>query len=129
MFWIIAIAVNILIAWTNDLIRRDAIKKHIVRSIHHGWWAFLYTGLCMIPYLIDKNWFEVASVLPLHISVFPVFFNWFSDKTLSPFRLSRTSTAISDRFMVWIGLKSAEGVNIAGFILSAGLMIYYYIKF
>lgn len=83
----------------------------------------------MIPFYWNKNWYEVGGLVLLHISVFWVSFNWIEDNERSPFRISTTSTAITEQAMVKLKLKSAEVPVIGGFILSVALELYYLIKF
>lgn len=87
-------------------------------AIRHGWWAAAYGALIAIPYLFFKDWLLVGSLALLHLSVFPVVYN--IKAGLPAFFLSKTTTALTDRLMVWIGLTSTEIVNflaLAGSIL------------
>lgn len=118
--WFVYVGVNIGLAEWNNLIRVERIKAGNKKQIEHFWWGLFYGALCAPMYWPGGVWF-VGSVLLLHISVFPVFFNRASD--LPAFHLSKTSTAITDRIMVWLGLTSTEWVNIGAFILSIGLLI------
>jgi hypothetical protein len=67
------------------------------------------------------GWWFIGSILLLHLSVFPVAYNRLAAP--STFYLSKTTTALTDRIMSWLGMKSTEWVNIGAFILSIGLLI------
>lgn len=118
--WLVGVLINICIAELNDRTRRKRIAAKNTKQINHPLWAAIYCTLCAIPIYISRNWEEAISILLLHISVFPVAYNVFSGE--STFNLSKTTTAWSDKFMVRIGLKSTEEVNIIAFCISVILL-------
>lgn len=118
--WLIYVAVNICIAELNDKTRRKRIANKTYKQINHPLWAAIYCALCAIPIYISRSWIEALSILLLHISIFPVAFNRFSD--LPAFHLSPTSTAITDDIMRRLKLKSTEEVNIIAFYISVILL-------
>jgi len=130
------ILLNVLIAKINDTVRRHRIKNGIKKQINHPAWAVFYTACCAVPYfLIDVDSFHVwfipikviwpflFALLAQHLSFFPVAYNLISDAP-SIFFLSKETTAKTDQFMVRMGLKSTESVNIAALIVSVAAFIY-----
>lgn len=117
--WLLYTGINIAIAEWNDTVRRSRIKAGNPRQIEHFWYWLGYCLLCLPVYLISESWVELLSILLLHISVFTVSYNRFSD--LPAFNLSKTSKAITDRTLVKIGLKSYAPVAIPAFIISLAL--------
>ncbi len=117
MVWVLFLFINVGLAWWNNKLRLQAIATKSNDAIQHGWQGFLYFILCSVPFIASHfNWFFLASLLLLHISIFPVAFNLYSG--VPTFNLSKTSTALTDRFMVWLGLKDTEDVNICAMALS-----------
>jgi hypothetical protein len=114
--WFVFVAINILVAESNDATRRRRIANKNTKQIEHFWYALGYCILCGIPFYISRNWWELGSLLLLHISIFPCAYNFFSDNNL--FHLSPTSEALTDRTMRQLGLKSTEEVNIIAFCIS-----------
>lgn len=119
--WFILAVANIGIAEWNDSVRRARIANKNPKQIEHFWYGLGYVLLCGIPFYISRNWFELGSLVLLHLSVFPVAYNRFAD--LPAFHLSSTSSSITDKLMVKIGLKSTEEVNIISFCLSILLVV------
>lgn len=119
--WLVFVVICVILAEWNDAIRRRRIAKGNPKQIEHFWWAAGYGIPCGVIWYISRSWLEVGSLALLHISIFPVAYNHFAEQPA--FHLSRTSKAFSDRFMVWIGLKSTEAVNIPAFALSIALTI------
>ena len=119
IIWVLCIILNILFAAIHSVLTKENSK------ILHGVWGFIYALICAIPFLIvDFNFKAVElyiSLVLLHLSVFPVVYNSFME--LPPFNLSKTTTALTDRFMVYIGLKNTAIVNIGAFIVSITLLI------
>lgn len=126
VIWLLFMLINSLIAESNDQTRRNRIKKGNKRQIEHFWYGLGYGILCLIPFYISRNWWELISLLLLHISVFPVAYNVFGG--LKPFNLSTTSDAITDKIMVKLGLKTTKWVNIITLILSIGLLFFQILK-
>ena len=122
--WIIFVILNIVIAKSNDITRRKRIANKNSKQIEHFWYGLGYGILCAIPYFLLKSYTELFSLLLLRISVFPVFYNFYSK--LPIFNLSKTTTSITDRLMVKLGLTSTKWVNIIAFVLSIILLIYGY---
>lgn len=120
--WFIFVGVNIVVAESNDSTRRRRIANKNPKQIEHFWYALGYLLLCGIPFYISRNWWELFSLLLLHLSIFPCAYNLFSGNPL--FHLSPTSNAITDRFMRWCRLKSTEEVNIISFCLSIIFVVF-----
>jgi hypothetical protein len=110
------IAVNIFMAWENNWVRVRRIKAGNPKQIEHPIYGAAYCIICGLIYFKSDLWL-VASVLFLHLSVFPVCYNKFSNAP-SLFYLSKTTTAWTDRTMVRIGIKDTEDVNISALIIS-----------
>lgn len=119
--WVVFILINIGIAEWNDHVRRVRIRLGDPRQIEHPWYALLYCALCYPVFYISNSWVELISILLLHISVFTVAYNRFSDNPA--FNLSRTSKALTDRLLVSLGFKSYELVAVTAFCISAVLFI------
>lgn len=117
--YILFIMLNVGIAWLHNQLRIRAIKNG-KKAISHGWWAMIYAGICAIPIYWFPDWCFYIALGLLHLSVFPVAFNLYS--RIPAFHLSQTSTAITDRLMVRIGLKDTETVNVIAQLLSIGLL-------
>ncbi len=119
--WIAYCGINVFIAWVNRRIveYREMVKN--TKQINHPLWAAIYCAACLPMWFILHSWWFMGALVFLHISIFPVAFNRYSD--LPAFNLSKTTTAITDKIMVKIGLKSTEAVNIGAFLLSIGLLI------
>ena len=118
LLYIALMGVNIGIAAINVGVVADRIKVGDTRQINHFIWGLIYLAPCAPLYFINHWLFY--SVIPLHLSIFPVSYNLFRE--LPPFNLSKTSKALTDRFMVKIGLKSTETVNLAAQLLSFFLL-------
>lgn len=114
--WFIFVAINIFVAEWNDSTRRRRIANKNPKQIEHFWYALGYLLLCGIPFYISRNWWELASLILLHASVFPVAYNLWSGHPT--FYLSPTTKSLFDRTLAKIGLKSTEEVNIISFCLS-----------
>lgn len=114
--WVIFAVGNIGIAEWNDTVRRKRIANKNPKQIEHFWYGLGYCILCGIPFCISRNYWELFSLLLLHLSVFPVSYNLFSGQPT--FNLSKTSQALTDKIMVRIGLRSTEEVNIISFCIS-----------
>ncbi len=114
--WFVFIAINIFIAEWNDSTRRHRIANKNPKQIEHFWYGVGYCVLCGIPFYISRNWWELFSIVLLHLSIFPCAYNFFSDNNL--FHLSPTSSALTDKTMRQWGFKSTEEVNITAFCLS-----------
>lgn len=119
--WGLFFLANIAIAEWNDTVRRNRIKKGNPKQIEHFWYGLGYGLLCGGVFYISRSWIELISILLLHISVFTVAYNRFSD--LPAFNLSKTSKAITDRLLVKLRLKSYEPVAVPAFCISATLLI------
>lgn len=115
-------AINIGIAEWNDTVRRRRIKNGNPKQIEHFWYGLGYGILCGGVFYIFRSWTELGSILFLHISVFTVAYNRFSDNPA--FNLSKTSKAITDKALVKIGLKSYAPVSIPAFAGSTALFIF-----
>lgn len=124
--WGLFFFVNIAIAEWNDTVRRKRIKKGNLKQIEHFWYGLGYCLLCSGVFYISRSWIELLSILLLHISVFTVSYNRFSD--LPAFNLSRTSKAITDRLLVRLGFRSYEFVAVSAFCISVTLFILQFFK-
>lgn len=114
--WAIFSVGNIALAEWNDTIRRNRIKEGNPKQIEHFWWGLAYCICCGAVFYISRNWWQFFSLLLLHLSIFPVSYNLFAGQPT--FALSKTSKAITDRWMVKLGFKSTEEVNIISFCIS-----------
>lgn len=124
--FLIYAGINIGIAYWNNQTRLKRIKNKDLRQINHPVWAGIYAILCVPAYFIFHNiWFLIALVF-LHISIFPVAYNLFSK--LKPFNLSKTTSAITDRIMVALGLKNTALINVVGFLSAISLIIIAYLQ-
>lgn len=121
IIWFGFVIINVCVAEWNDTVRRNRIISGNPKQIEHFWYGLGYCLLCGAVFYISRSWLELASILLLHISVFTVAYNRFSD--LPAFNLSKTSKAITDRTLVRIGLKSYAPVAIPAFIISLVLFI------
>jgi hypothetical protein len=110
LVWIGFVLVNILIAKLNSDTVQARIDAKDTRQINHPLWAGAYALLCVPAYIFFREWYFIGSIILLHLSVFPVLFNIFRGNPA--FYLSKTTTAVTDQFMVSLGLKSTEAVNI-----------------
>lgn len=119
--WVIYVFLNVGIADENNDVRLKRIASGNPKQIEHFWYALGYTAACSVWFLIFKEWFFFSSLLIIHLGIFPTAYNIFSK--LPIFNLSHTSTAISDRIMVKIGLKNTAIVNIAATALSIIFLI------
>jgi len=114
--WFLFVGANIGIAEWNDSTRRRRIANKNPKQIEHFWYALGYLLLCGIPFYISRNWWELASLLLLHPSVFNTAFNIFSGKP--SFYLSPSSQSLFDRTLIRMGFKSTEEVSIITFCVS-----------
>lgn len=119
--WLGFNALNIVIAEWNDHVRRVRIRLGDPRQIEHFWYGLGYGLLCGGAWYISRSWIGFFSILLLHISVFTVAYNRFSDNPA--FNLSRTSKALTDRLLVKLGFKSYEVVAVSAFCISVVLFI------
>jgi hypothetical protein len=124
ILWVVYILGNVALGRWHGYLRTRAVAKGQTIAIRHGWWGLLYAGLCAIPVVWSHSWYEYGSLILLHLSIFPVTYNLASG--ISMFNLSKTSTAITDRLMVWTGLKDTEVVNISAMVASGILLIIHY---
>lgn len=106
--------INILFAWINRNIVQSRMSTG--KQINHFAWGSYYTVLCGLAYLWQHDWFLVSSIVLLHLSIFPVFYNRF--RGLYTFNLSPTSKAITDKIQVAIGFKNSKVANIGSQIIS-----------
>lgn len=120
--WVIFAVGNIGIAEWNDSIRRKRIANKNPKQIEHFWYGLGYGILCGAVFYISRNYWELFSLLLLHLSVFPVAYNLFSD--LPGFHLSLSTKAVTDRIMRTIGLKSIEEVAIISFCISITFVMF-----
>ena len=119
--WNAYFLLNVIFAWWNvDIVHRNQ-KIGKTAQINHFLWAAFYFSLCATQWFLFHDYYFIASILLLHLSVFPVVYN--RDMGLPAFWLSKTSKALTDRIQVSIGLKSSVVVNIGAFILSIALLI------
>jgi len=118
--YLLGLLINVSMAWLHNQLRLAAIKKG-TKAISHGWWGLLYCGLCSIPLIWIHDFYFVGSLVMVHLSAFPVALNTFAG--IYPFSLSKTSTAITDRMMVSLGLKDTEIVNVAAQLVSFTLLL------
>jgi hypothetical protein len=119
--WLGFAALNIGIAWWNDHVRRVRIRLGDPKQIEHLWYGLGYSLLCGGVWYRSRSWIDFFSILLLHISVFTIAYNRFSDNPA--FNLSRTSKALSDRLLVSLGFKSYEFVAVSAFCISVVLFI------
>lgn len=112
---------NILLGWWNVEIVMSRIVRVDKRQIEHGWWSIGYLLLCLPMTFIFNSWLAL-SVMMLHLSVFPVSYNLF--RGMPTFYLSKTSSAVVDKFMVRMGLKTSEVVNMIAEAIAIGLFIF-----
>ena len=115
--YIFLIALNILLAYSNNKVRLKRIKEKNYKQIEHFWYALVYTVLCLgLSGGYRINPYHFVSFLLLHLSIFPCAYNVFYGNPV--FYLSKTSEALTDRVMVKIGLKDTKGVNLTALIIS-----------
>lgn len=131
LLWIILIfllwhAVNIFLAWQNKQLVQKRLNHKDFHQVEHFLWGLMYAALCVPWYFIFGLWFTLA-LIPLHLSVFPIAYNDY--RGMTPFNLSKTSKASTDKLMVKIGLKSTEGVNLASEGLSIIFLIITILKY
>jgi hypothetical protein len=119
--WFGFVLINICIAEWNDRVRRIRIRIGNPKQIEHFWYGLGYCLLCYGVFYISGSWIEFVSILLLHISVFTVAYNLFSDNPA--FNLSKTTKALTDRLLIKLGFKSYEFVAITAFCISAVLFI------
>lgn len=119
--WLGFILVNIAVAKWNDRVRRIRIRIGNPKQIEHFWYGLGYCLLCGALFYKSRNWAQLGSILLLHISVFTVAYNRFSDNPA--FNLSKTTKALTDKTLVKIGLKSYAPVAIPAFAVSLALFI------
>lgn len=118
--WCLYIILNVLWAWLNSVITKDKERTY------HGWSASIYIIICSLPtFFAPWSWIIkilfTISILLLHGSIFPVWYNEF--RKVKPFNLSTTTTAIFDRIQVKLGLKTSILFNVLCLILSISLVI------
>lgn len=111
--------INIFIAWQNKQIVQKRIDHKDLTQIEHFWWGFGYLLICLPFYWVFNLWFALA-LIPLHLSIFPVAYNDY--RGLTPFNLSKTSKAITDKIMVRLGLQNTLLVNFGAEALSLILL-------
>lgn len=127
IIWLCFHCINALIAYINNHERLEHIATKNPAQVDHPLWGFLYGATCAIQWYFNKeNWWLVGSILLLHISIFPVIYNLFSDVPV--FNLSKTTSAITDKLMVKIGLKNTAIINITAYVISATLLVLSIIK-
>jgi hypothetical protein len=102
-----------------DYRKRTGDKK----QIQHGIWAVIYCALVAPMWFIAHDWWYMASLMLLHFYIFGGAYSWIVNGN-SPFYLSKTSSAITERLMVWLGFKSTE----TPYLISAVTGIYFLIK-
>jgi hypothetical protein len=125
-FWIIVayafyVYANIGIAEINRNIVRMRQHQGNPKQIEHPLWATIYCMLIAPSWFWLHSWYYVLALLLLHLSVFPVAFNMYMGEEM--FHLSKTSKAITDRIMVWMGFKDTFIVNAVALIISITLFI------
>ena len=111
--------VNVFLAWQSKQSVQRRINHKDLSQLNHFTWGLLYAGICALSFKF--GWLFVASLIPLHLSIFPIWYNLF--RGLELFNLSRTSKASTDKIMVRMGLKSTEVVNFAAELLATALLI------
>jgi hypothetical protein len=115
--------INILIAWINDRIVTMRIANKNPNQINHFLWGAIYLATVIpIYFLFPKPAWLMGAIILLHLSIFPVSYNLFRGN--APFALSKTSNAVTDKFMVDVGLKDTEIVNIGAEIIAIVLVIF-----
>ncbi len=130
--WVVFAIGNIFMAKWHVNIRDKAIAQKKKIAILHGVWAIAYiviSFLPMIPHWLTSKW--MCSLLGfsfamLHASIFPVYYNKYSN--FPDFNLSKTSTSFFDRAQVWLKFKTSKFVNVAAFILSISSLIFFILK-
>lgn len=115
--YILFAAINILMAAIHDAIRRHEISIARFRPIHHGYWA---AGYLLATGLLWPAWPLMIAVILQRLALFPLAFNFFAEKPL--FNLSKTSKALTDRLLLWVGFRSTEIVTIVALVLSIVLL-------
>lgn len=122
IIWFGFILANALIAYLNNVERVDHIHNSDTSQVNHPLWGFIYSILVFGEWFFnDKNYFIAVSILLQHISFFPVIYNLITDVPV--FNLSKTSSALTDKLMVKIGLKNTAIVNISFGLISFILLI------
>lgn len=120
VLYIVWLVLNIAIAWLHNQLRINAIAAGR-KAISHGWWALVYAAICLVPMHWLLDWKYYLALILLHLSVFPAALNSFFGVDL--FHLSVTSTALTDRFMVKVGLTDTAAVNTIALFASILLMV------
>lgn len=126
LVWIGFAIGNIALAEWNNTARLHRIATNNPKQIEHFWYGLGYGILCGGIFYISRNYWELFSLLLLHISVFPIAFNLFCE--LPAFHLSKTSAAKTDQIMVKMGLKSTEWVNLSAFLISIAFVVLQILK-
>lgn len=130
IIWIIFVALNI--GWgilTSYIVNKQKESK-TYKSIQHGWWGLAYAILMscsLIFFKLGINLYSLlVSLMLLHLSIFPAVYNL--KQNLYIFNLSKTSKALTDRFIVFVGLKNTKIINYSALLISISLLIYTIIK-
>jgi len=125
-FWLLFVLINILLAEWNNSVRLKRIANKNPKQIEHFWYGLGYGILCAIPFYISRNYWQLFSLLLLHLNVFSVSYNLFSE--LPAFHLSLSTKSVTDRVMRAIGLKSIEEVAIISFCISTVFLMFQLFK-
>lgn len=120
ILFIIYVLINVLIAKINAATVAHRIAVKDTRQINHFAWGLYYAAACAVPLFWKVDLLLIASFVPLHLSIFPVFYNLF--RGLYAFELSKTSNALTDKLMVKMGLKDTEVINVCCMVLSVILL-------
>lgn len=108
--YLLAIALQLLIAYINNEERLRDIKAGITTQVNHTLWLAIWTVPCI--FLAVYNIRLAVSIWLLHGCVFPVFFNIMSK--LPAFNLSVTTTAKYDRTVKvavdWLNKKLTDPI-------------------
>lgn len=107
--------VNIPLAYWNVEIVMNRIIDGNKKQIEHFWWGLGYAIICLPQYFLFGGWFLIAIIIP-HLTIFAPMYNHY--RGFEPFTLSKTSSSLTDRFMVRIGLKDIEGACILAELLA-----------
>jgi hypothetical protein len=116
IFWFIFILINFIIAIENRNERNNHIATGNPEQVNHTAWAIAYCAACGLVAVF--NWKLSVSVLFLHASLFPVFYNLLTHASGGSFGISRTTTSVYDKFLIRIGLKDALVPNLLTFTIS-----------
>lgn len=126
IIWIFFIFLNI--GWgilTSYFVNKQKENK-TYKSIKHGWWGLVYVILMCVTLLFFPFNFKLycllISLALLHLAIFPPIYNL--KQKLYIFNLSKTSKALTDRFMVLIGLQDTKAVSYAAIAISVSLLIH-----